>query len=255
LEFEIGAFFAHTATDIEVYDPLYRVDFDLSFESELNLPSRKVLPYLDVEYRFNTKHHVYLDWRRLHRDGFQQYVAKPFQLKINNKIYTIGGEADLLTRLDVDIVRFGYGYNFYSKEHLDVHFLSGLHITRLGLGMIGKMQIDASESTSSPTTFVEESYDTGVTAPLPNLGFLIEHRINEDILLKSHAHAFYLRYGDISGWMYELELATRYYVTNEFSVTGSFNYYNLGVAYDTSHTKLDIVYQFYGPMLKMAYRF
>ncbi|GEA51509.1 DUF481 domain-containing protein [Vibrio inusitatus NBRC 102082] len=254
-EIEIGAFFSQTSTDIEVYDPIHKEYVDLNFESELNLPHDDVLPYLNLEYRFNNNHQIYLDWRRLHRNGYQDYVARPFQLTLDGHTYTIGGEADLLTTLNVDIMRLGYGYRFYNSEHLDIHFLAGFHVTRLELGMRGEIDIEANESISSEATLVAEGFNSGITAPLPNLGFLMEHKIRDDILLKSHVHAFYLQYDKISGWMYELEMAARYYVTENFSISASFNYYDLGVGYKAEHTRLKVDYQFFGPMLKMAYRF
>ncbi|MCG9640160.1 hypothetical protein L1D22_09635 [Vibrio sp. Isolate34] len=254
-EVEVGAFFSKTSTDIEVYDPFHHEYVDLNFESELNLPHDDVLPYLDLEYRFNEKHQIYLDWRRLHRNGYQDYVADPFQLKIDDNIYTIGGEVDLLTTLNIDIMRLGYGYRFFHSEHLDVHFLTGLHITRLEFGMNGKIEVEAQKDATSDTTLFSEGFASGVTAPLPNLGFLVEHNVYKDVVIKSHVHAFYLQYDEISGWMYEVEMAARYYVNNNFSVSASFNYYDLGVGYEAEHTKLKIDYRFFGPMLKMAYRF
>ncbi|MEZ9468793.1 outer membrane beta-barrel protein [Vibrio breoganii] len=254
-EIEIGAFFSKTSTDIEVFDPLHQEYVDLNFESELNLPHDDVLPYLNLEYRFNSNHQIYFDWRSLHRNGYQDYVARPFQLTLEGHTYTIGGEANLLTSLNIDIMRLGYGYRFYNSEHLDVHFLAGFHVTKLELGMRGEIDVEAHENASSEAALVAEGFDSGITAPLPNLGFLVEHKIRDDILLKSHVHAFYLQYDEISGWMYELEMAARYYVTDNFSVTASFNYYDLGVGYEDEHTSLKVDYRFFGPMLKMAYRF
>lgn len=255
LEVEVGAYFASAGTSIEVYDPFHNKFIDLSFESELNLPDREILPYFDLEYRFKDNHQVYFDWRKLDRLGHQAYVARPFQLKINNSIYTIGGEADLDTTLNIDIMRLGYGYRFFQSEKLDVHFLSGFHVTHLKFGMSGKIDVDFDKTPLAKGEVGSAQFDTGVTAPLPNVGFLIEHRIRNDILLKSHVHAFYMSYGEISGWMYELEMAARYYITKDFSVTSSFNYYDLGVGYEAEHTQLKVDYRFFGPMVKFAYNF
>ncbi|WP_119009241.1 hypothetical protein [Vibrio superstes] len=254
-EIELGAFFSKTSTDIEVYDPFHQEYVDLNFESELNLPHDDVLPYLNLEYRINEKHQIYLDWRRLHRTGYQDYVARPFQLKVDDHIYTIGGEADLLTTLNIDIMRLGYGYRFFHSDHLDIHFLAGFHVTRLEFGMDGKIDVEAHQNNASDRALISEGFDSGITAPLPNLGFLVEHRVHKNIELKSHVHAFYLEYEEVSGWMYEIEMTARYYVTDNFSVSASFNYYDLGVGYEAEHTSLKVDYSFFGPMLKMAYRF
>jgi hypothetical protein len=38
-------------------------------------------------------------------------------------------------------------------------------------------------------------------------------------------------------------------------MTGSFNYYEVGVDYESDKSALDVTYRFYGPMLTMAYTF
>ncbi|MGR5269030.1 hypothetical protein ACPV5R_14870 [Vibrio astriarenae] len=253
LEIEVGAFFSKTDTDIRVYDPFDKKEYDLNFESELNLPHDKKLPYFDIEYRFAEKHQVYLDWRRLHRIGVQESVNRPFEIKLGGNVYHVGVDAFLATTLDVDLARIGYGYRFYSGKKLDVHFLTGFHVTRLGLGFEGDIDLVV-EKSEHDNTYSASIYEA-ITAPLPHFGFLIEHRVKPKLLLKSHAHAFYLQFDDITGWMYELEFGAKYAVTDNFNITGSFNYYEIGVDYDTELTDINITYQFYGPMLKMSYTF
>ena len=253
LEIEIGSFFSKTDTDIRVYDPFNGKEYDLNFESELNLPEDKKLAYFNLEYRFADRHQVYLDWRRLHRQGVQESVSRPFQITLGGNTYHVGADAFLATQLNLDLARFGYGYRFIKTEHLDVHFLTGFHITRLGIGFEGDLELVIDNNRTEYG--LHRNIFEQVTAPLPNVGFLVEHHISPKWLLKSHAHAFYLEFKDLKGWMYELEFAAKYSITEHFNFTASFNYYELGVDYQTSITDLNVTYQFYGPMIKMAYKF
>nr|WP_283104647.1 DUF481 domain-containing protein [Shewanella olleyana] len=217
------------------------------------MPDDKHLPYFSAEYRFNDRHQIYLDWRGLERNGIQEHVHHPFQIKLDGNLYHVDASASLSTELDLDIMRLGYGYQFFASEHLNMHFLVGVHITRLGLGFEGDIDIIA-EDASSDTSVEGQIYES-VTAPLPNMGLLIEHHLSEKLMLKSHLHAFYLKFDELTGWMYEVEFGAKYNVTDNFSVTATYNYYEIGVDSQTEYTELDVTYQFYGPMLKVAYQF
>ncbi|WP_427982382.1 hypothetical protein [Agarivorans sp.] len=251
LEIEIGAFFSDTSTDISAYENYGNHKFDLNFESELNLPADKTLPYINLEYHVKPNHLIYSDWRRLHREGLQQALSRPFSLKIDGQTYQFQAGARLETRLDVDIIRVGYGYRFYHSSSLDAYFLSGFHITKLGLGFAGEIGI----ATSEQPPYANENVFSAVTAPLPNVGFEVNHRLSDRLALKSHAHAFYLKVNDITGWMAELEIGAKYRLVDELNITGSFSYYQIGVDYQTEHTELDVIYRFWGPMLKLSYAF
>jgi hypothetical protein len=60
---------------------------------------------------------------------------------------------------------------------------------------------------------------------------------------------------DIKGYLLEVDIGAKYFFTDQFSMTGSFNYYEVGVDYESDKSALDVTYRFYGPMLTMAYRF
>ncbi|GAA5194574.1 hypothetical protein GCM10025772_27800 [Ferrimonas gelatinilytica] len=255
-EIELGTFFSQTDTNIRVYDPFAEKDRILNFESELMLPHDRSLPYFDVEYRFNDRHHLYFDWRRLHRDGTQEDVTDPFQFTINGYTYHVEAGSYLETVLEVDIMRFGYGFRFFQGEDLALDLLAGVHVTHLGLGFIGDLRLEIEpEPTGGGDSEIHGEVFSAVTAPLPNLGLRMEFTVGERIVFISHGHAFYLEVDEITGWMYELEVAARYRISEAWSVTGSLSYYELGVDYRTKLTTIDVTYEFYGPMLKVAYRF
>jgi hypothetical protein len=73
--------------------------------------------------------------------------------------------------------------------------------------------------------------------------------------LRSHAQLFYLSIEDIEGYLAEVDIGAKYFITDQFSATGSFNYYEVGVDYDSSRSDIDVTFRFYGPMLTLAYKF
>ncbi|WP_067662650.1 DUF481 domain-containing protein [Ferrimonas marina] len=255
-EIELGAFWALSSTDLTVYDPIFEQNRLLNFESELNLPHDQTLAYLDLEYRFQPRHMIYLDWRRLHRSGENHSVMDPFQFTWDNQRYQVDAGSYLATELNIDIVRFGYGYRFYQSDKIAADLLTGLHITHLKLGFRGDLEMTAAP-TGQPSSDSELELEVAnsVTAPLPSLGLQMEYQLGKKWQIRSHLQAFYLSAGEISGWMGEAEIAARYQITDALSVTAAYSYFQVGVDYQPEHTDLNVTHRFYGPMAKLAYRF
>ncbi|CAE6961154.1 Has lipid A 3-O-deacylase activity. Hydrolyzes the ester bond at the 3 position of lipid A [Vibrio sp. B1FIG11] len=254
-EMEVGGFFSRTDTKLNAYDPYLDKIRTIDFESDLDLKELTVLPYVEVEYYFNKKHSVYVDWRSLHREATRTAVTKPFEVTINGTTYAVQAGSKLTTELNIDIARLGYGYQFYTSDKWAVDVLAGLHVMWLSLGLDGKLGAKVSGVDEIPVMFVDDAVLSDVTAPLPDLGIRAEYSLNEDWILKSHAQIFYLAVDDIEGYLLELDVGAKYFFTDQFSMTGSFNYYEVGVDYESDKSALDVTYRFYGPMLTLAYKF
>ncbi|CAH1532391.1 conserved exported hypothetical protein [Vibrio owensii] len=254
-EIEAGGFFSRTDTKLNAYDPYFDQIHTIDFESDLDLKEFTVLPYVELEYYFNQKHSVYADWRSLHREATRTSVTKPFELAIDGTTYVVQAGSKLTTELNIDIARVGYGYQFYTTEKWAVDVLAGLHVMWLSLGLDGKLGAKVSGVDEIPVMFVDDAVLSDVTAPLPDLGIRAEYSLNQDWILKSHAQVFYLAVDDIEGYLLEVDFGAKYRFTDQFSMTGSFNYYEVGVDYESDNSALDVTYRFYGPMLTMAYKF
>ncbi|MHA2706064.1 DUF481 domain-containing protein [Vibrio owensii] len=254
-EIEAGGFFSRTDTKLNAYDPYLDQIRTIDFESDLDLKEFTVLPYVEVEYYFNKKHSVYVDWRSLHREATRTAVTKPFEVTVDGTTYAVQAGSKLTTELNIDIARLGYGYQFYTSDKWAVDVLAGLHVMWLSLGLDGKLGAKASGVDEFPVMFVDETVLSDVTAPLPDLGIRAEYSLNQDWILKSHAQVFYLAVDDIEGYLLEVDFGAKYLFTEQFSMTGSFNYYEVGVDYESDNSALDVTYRFYGPMLTLAYKF
>ncbi|MDK9778715.1 MULTISPECIES: DUF481 domain-containing protein [unclassified Vibrio] len=254
-EIEAGGFFSRTDTKLNAYDPYLDQIRTIDFESDLDLKEFTVLPYVEVEYYFNKKHSVYADWRSLHREATRTAVTKPFEITVDGTTYAVQAGSKLTTELNIDIARVGYGYQFYTSDKWAVDVLAGLHVMWLSLGLDGKLGAKVSGVDEIPVMFVDETVLNDVTAPLPDLGLRAEYDLTEDWILKSHAQVFYLAVDDIEGYLLEVDIGAKYFFTDQFSVTGAFNYYEVGVDYESDSSALDVTYRFYGPMLTIAYTF
>ncbi|WP_045390776.1 DUF481 domain-containing protein [Vibrio rotiferianus] len=254
-EIEAGGFFSRTDTKLNAYDPYLDQIRTIDFESDLDLKEFTVLPYVEVEYYFNKKHSIYVDWRSLHREATRTAVTKPFEVTVDGTTYAVQAGSKLTTELNIDIARLGYGYQFYTSDKWAVDVLAGLHVMWLSLGLDGKLGAKVSGVDEIPVMFVDEAVLNDVTAPLPDLGLRAEYALTEDWILKSHAQVFYLAVDDIEGYLLEVDFGAKYFFTEQFSVTGAFNYYEVGVDYESDSSALDVTYRFYGPMLTIAYTF
>lgn len=254
-EMEIGGFFSYTDTKLNAYDPYFDKVREIDFESDLELKEFTVLPYLKLEYYFNQKHNVYLDWRSLHREATRTSITKPFEITSDSVTYVVQAGSRLTTNLDIDIARVGYGYQFYTSDKWALDVLVGMHVMWLSLGLDGKLGAKASGIEEVPTLFVDETLFSDLTAPLPDLGIRAEYLLNQDWTIKSEAQVFYLSYDNIEGYLVEVDVGAKYFFTDNLSMTGSFNYYEVGVDYESTNKALDITYRFYGPMLTLAYKF
>ncbi|EKO3784449.1 outer membrane beta-barrel protein [Vibrio harveyi] len=254
-EIEAGGFFSRTDTKLNAYDPYLDQIRTIDFESDLDLKEFTVLPYVEVEYYFNKKHSVYLDWRSLHREATRTAVTKPFEITVDGTTYAVQAGSKLTTELNIDIARLGYGYQFYTSDKWAVDVLAGLHVMWLSLGLDGKLGAKVSGVDEIPVMFVDDAVLNDVTAPLPDLGIRAEYSLTQDWILKSHAQVFYLAVDDIEGYLFEVDIGAKYFFTDQFSMMGSFNYYEVGVDYESDNSALDVTYRFYGPMLTMAYKF
>ncbi len=254
-EIEIGGFFSYTDTKLNAYDPYFDKIRSIDFESDLELKEFTVLPYLELEYYFNQKHSIYLDWRSLHREATPTSISKPFEITSDSTTYVVQAGSKLTTTLNIDIARIGYGYQFYTNDKWALDVLAGMHVMWLSLGLEGKLGAKASGVEEIPTAFVDETLLSDLTAPLPDLGIRAEYLLSQDWTFRTEAQVFYLSYDDIEGYLLEVNVGAKYDFTDRLSMAGSFNYYEVGVDYESSNTALDITYRFYGPMLTLAYKF
>ncbi|WP_432460539.1 hypothetical protein [Agarivorans sp. QJM3NY_25] len=66
--FKTGAFWSQTDSSVTTKS-FDNQDITLDFEDSLQLEKHLLLPFFELGYKFNQRHHVYADWRRIHRSA------------------------------------------------------------------------------------------------------------------------------------------------------------------------------------------
>ena len=250
LTVKVGGFWAETDSWITT-TTLTGKPIKLDFEDTLNLQERQALPFLQVDYAFKDKHHLYFDWRRLHRTS-ESTVTFDFLLP-NNPDAGVSAGAKLTTRLDIDILQASYGYAVYQSERAEVGLSVGFHIMFVELGFSGDISACVSDDGVSSCNAASsgEVVDNSLTAPLPDFGIWGSYQFSDHFTLKAHPQLFYIEINDVYGYLADLNVALSYQINHSWDIELGYNYYLVKAEWDQSILK----YTYRGPMLNVAYRF
>ncbi|WP_104399701.1 DUF481 domain-containing protein [Vibrio penaeicida] len=247
-----GGFYSSADTSMGAYSPNLSKSFDLDFESDLRLKEREILPYLQMEYAFNSKHSVYLDWRSLHRNSSVS-AARSFAVSIDDKLYEADVGATVQSTLNIDLARLGYSYSFYESDKWDLDVTAGIHIMQLQIGIGGELHLQGGD-TNNVLGLGNYAF-TDVTAPLPDIGLEAEYSFNDDWKAISHAQFFYIEFDGIKGLLVDTSLGLQYSFSENWNAAATYSYYEVNVDYGADLADLNVNFQFYGPMFTLEYQF
>jgi len=251
---QLGGFYSQSDTNMEVTNPVSGNNFTLDYESDLKLAENEFLPFIELNYHFNERHNIYLDWKQLHRSADTQALAKPFQLEINDTIYDIKAGGKLSSTLNIDVLRLGYGYDVFQGSNYDVGLSFGLHTMFIKTGFEGMIGVCASSELLN--------VDENVTAPLPDFGIYGQYEFVPGWQVTSHAQYFYITLNDVKGELVDIKVGVDAQITPNWRMSVAYNYYKVDVDIaqnspnkDTQIADYNIYYSFIGPMLSISYSF
>ncbi|USD63951.1 DUF2490 domain-containing protein [Vibrio sp. SCSIO 43136] len=252
-ELSVGGFLSKANTELGVSSIAPIQDIKLDFESDLELEESELLPYLQLAYRFNDKHAIYADWRRLHRRSTISALSEGFSFEWEGQTYEAQVGGRITSTLNIDLARLGYGYKFFNDETWDIEIVGGIHLMQIEVGFEGAVGARVDGSTTIQD--IGNPVFQDVTAPLPNFGLLGSYSINEDWDIDAHSQFFYLEYQDISGLLIDASIGVSYQFTDNLSASAAYSYYEIGIDYGGASGDLDVNFQFYGPMATLNYQF
>lgn len=261
----LGGFYSNSNSHMQVTDPFYGEKFELDFEEDLKLEESQFLPFLELYYHFNDHHIIFFDWKRLHRSAEITKLAKPFEFPADSGNYFKAG-AKLNTTLNFDILRVGYGYNFYQGDNYNLGFSAGLHTMFIETGFNGTIGGCAEDVPTDECNIIDvpKIVDKKITAPLPDLGLYGYYEFYDGFKFVSHAQYFYVELGDLNlkGQLIDIRAGVEAKITENWSMTAAFNFYEVDVDYakygdilDNKVADFNLYYSFIGPMLSVSYRF
>ncbi|WP_394200319.1 hypothetical protein [Shewanella waksmanii] len=257
LRLSVGGFYSNSDSGMEVTSPLTDKEFDLDFETDLELVEQEFLPFIELAYWLYDDHVLYGDWKRLHRDAQNTTITVPyeFQHPDTGETFNVQAGAKITTTFNVDIARIGYGYRFYKDESWDLIATLGLHVMWLELGFSGDLGLCVDETCEVVNIDPNQVVFTEMTAPLPDIGVLAAYSFADNWRITAHGQYFYLKVDEVSGSLFDFSGGIEYQITPQFFTDLSYKYYKVDVDVEGDFTDMNIYYGFHGPMLTLSYMF
>ncbi|WP_293634717.1 DUF481 domain-containing protein [Shewanella sp. CG12_big_fil_rev_8_21_14_0_65_47_15] len=262
---ELGGFYSQSDSNMQVTNPSTGNNFTLDYESDLQLAENEFLPFVELNYHFNERHNIYIDWKQLHRSAETLALAKPFQIEINDTIYDIKAGGKLNSTLNIDILRLGYGYDIFQGSNYDVGVSLGLHTMFIKMGFEGVIGVCAASELLNNvcgSQAIPRMVDENITAPLPDIGLYANYEFTPGWELVSHAQYFSVKLDDVEGELVDVKLGIDAQITSNWSMSVAYNYYKVDVDIAqksadkaTQVANYNIYYSFIGPMLSVSYTF
>lgn len=265
INIQLGGFYSQSNTNMQVTNPSTGDNFTLDYESDLQLAENEFLPFIELNYRFNERHNLYLDWKQLHRNAETQALTKPFLVEINDTIYDIKAGGKLNSILNIDLVRLGYGYDLVQGSNYNLGVSLGLHtmFIKTGFeGVIGACATSELLNNVCGNQAIPRIVDESITAPLPNLGLYGNYEFVQGWNLVSHAQYFQIKLNDVKGELVDIKVGVDAQITPNWRMSVAYNYYKVDVdiaqtsANQAAHiADYNIYYSFIGPMLSVSFTF
>ncbi|GGB64726.1 hypothetical protein [Shewanella inventionis] len=266
---DFGVFYANSDSNMAVTNPKTGGTFPIDFEDTLLLAEEQYLPYFELTYTFNQRHHFYIDWKSLDRQADNNHVNEDFILEdIDGKDYLIEVGTKLDTELNIDILRLGYGYDVWQGTDYAVGISIGFHtmfIEAVFKGTIGTCIPDSSlTSLCSNVVATPEVVDDTLTAPLPNIGIYGSYELYHGWTFSAYAQYFSVAYDDVDGSLIDVRLGIETQCSENWSLKLAYNYYDVDITIEKQRKMNNNVlktfdhninYSFTGPLFAVSYRF
>jgi len=217
----LGGFAASLSNDVRIGTPGVGAEIDI--EEALGLESSDTVFRVDAAYRFGSsrRHRMDLTWFDLSREATKNLER---DINVDGTIYPIGATVDSI--FDLAFYNVRYSYSFLQDDRVDFAGSFGLHVTDIGLAVSSAGIGTAGDA---------------ATAPLPLIGARLDVALTEKWYVRSSVELMYLEYGDFSGQMSDILLATEYRAWKNFAFGAGLNAVRIGLDVDAETSGVNFV--------------
>jgi hypothetical protein len=228
--FKFEGSWVNTSTTIRLDSELLGEGTTLSFEDDLGLPDKKMVPSLSFEWQWSRRHRLGVRWQDVNR-GSSTQVLEEIEWGGGN----IPVEADVTLDFAIRTLAIDYTYYPWVKEKWAGGF-------GLGFRVMGLKTVLAVEGVE-----LEEKVDG--TAPLPYVNFEYRRLFGERWRLKTGLGWLKVKISDIEGAQYIGRLAGEYITGERWGFGAAVNLSTVDVDWDnidspneddTLHAKIDL---------------
>ena len=211
--FRFEASWVQVTTTIRLDSEVLGKGTTLSFEDDLGLPDKEIVPTLSFEWMAGRRHRLGVRWQDVNRDSTTQVLE---EINWGGEIIPI--EADVALGFDIRTLAVDYTYYPWVKERWAGGFGLGFRV----MGLKTTLTVD--------DTKLEEQIDG--TAPLPYINFEYRRIFRERWVLKAQAGWLAVKIGDVKGGQYIGRLAGEYITERRWGFGAAINFSNVDVDWD-----------------------
>ena len=232
----IGAMNAEASTTVRLDSDGGRLGTQVSFEGDLNVDEKKVLPTFDLTWRLNPRHALEASVVSLRREGSRTLSG---QIDFGDASFPVSSVVN--SKFDSDIVRAAWRYSFIHEPGGELALLLGLHYTR----MLARV--------ATATGTIEE--EASVKYPLPTIGLRGSANFAGNFRVTGFGQLLQLKINDYDGgivnWGAGVEWA---FAPNMLGGIG-YEYYKYDLESTKSGVRGTFEYRFDGPTLYFGWSF
>jgi hypothetical protein len=208
--FKFEGSWVQVATTIRLDSELLGKGTTLSFEDDLGLPDKEIVPTLSFEWQAGRRHRLGVRWQDVNRGSATQVLE---EIDWGGEIIPV--EADITLDFDIRTLAIDYTYYPWVKEQWAGGFGLGFRVLSLKT-ILAVEQVELDEQIDG-------------TAPLPYVNFEYRRMLGERWRVKAQLGWFEIKIGDIKGGQYLGRLAGEYITGRRWGFGAALNYSNIDV--------------------------
>lgn len=246
--FAVGGFFPAVDSEVELDPDQIGSGTGFDVEDALGLDEDDSSLWLEARWRIAERHLVEFEGINLSRDGLR---AIDRTLVIGNVKANVGAQVD--TELSLAIGRVTYGWSFLKDKRKEATLLVGAHVTyaKASFTFTGSVQ-DANTGAALSGTVVEKD---DITFPLPHFGAGFAYAFSPRLVVDTSAMAFYIKIGDVTGSLVELQGNIRYLVWENIALGTGIRFLNVNIEDDKANGSDEYDYNYWGPVVFLSASF
>lgn len=206
--FKLEGSWVRTATTIRLDSKVLGKGTTLSFEDDLGLPNREIVPSLSFEWQFGRRHRLGVRWQDVNRDSTTQVLE---EIEWGGEIIPV--ESNIALGYDIRTLSADYTYYPWVKERWAAGFGLGLRV----------MDISASLTWEEQTIGDGGGTEAAGTGPLPYLYFEYRRMLSENWRFKTGLGWLYVEIEDIEGGQWVIGADIEYLLGRHWSFGAAVN--------------------------------
>ena len=209
----------------------------ISLEDNLNVGNSLGVVRIDGHYRFNNRHRIEWAWFSTKRDGTATVVNN--DLQIGDEIFEVGTR--ISTEWDSDLLKAGWSWSYINVERYEFYLGAGLNIRKMSLKFDGVL--------ATGEEIQQETFDEGVTAPLPTFNFGGTYNFTNKLSLQWRFELFGIEAGDFEGSFQDTYFLVEHNTFKNVGFGGGLNSFNFDLTTEDDDLRGEIDTSYTGFLL------